>query len=62
MSSNRRKPTAPGLPLDAQNKIGQRLKAIYDDVLQQPVPDRFVQLLKELDGKQPTRGADDTER
>jgi hypothetical protein len=34
---------------DVQSKIGQQLRAIYDDVLSQGVPDRFVELLDQLD-------------
>lgn len=62
MSDDQRKLTtkAPGLTLDAQNKIGQRLKAMYDDVVQQPVPDRFAQLLAELDNQR--KPGNDTER
>jgi len=49
--------------------IGRRLKAIYDDVVKEEVPDRFLQLLAELErstappasaGAAP-RGADATE-
>lgn len=32
-----------------QAHLGRRLKAVYDDVLRQPVPDRFVELLTQLD-------------
>ena len=45
--ARRVKPLAP----DLQAQIGRRLMALYDDVLQQPVPDRFRQLLNELDQK-----------
>ncbi|MCP8937252.1 hypothetical protein NK718_01885 [Alsobacter sp. SYSU M60028] len=31
--------------------IGQQLRAVYDSVLNQPVPDRFLELLNELDKK-----------
>lgn len=51
---------SPALPADAQNRIGQRLKAMYDSVVQQPVPDRFAQLLDQLDGK--GKGGDETGR
>ncbi len=61
MSSDKPKPNPPGLPPDARNKIGQRLKTMYDNVVQQPVPDRFVQLLDELDSKR-KRGGHDAER
>ena len=36
---------------DVQAKIGNQLRAIYDDVVQEGVPDRFVELLKRLDKK-----------
>lgn len=41
---------APPLPPDVQAKIGEKLKAMYDDVVSQPVPDRFRELLARLDG------------
>lgn len=31
--------------------IGARLRALYDEVAQEPVPDRFVELLRQLDEK-----------
>jgi hypothetical protein len=31
--------------------IGRRLRDYYDDVAKQPVPDRFVELLKQLESK-----------
>ena len=40
-----------GLAPEIQAQIGARLMAAYDDVLQQPVPDRFRQLLEDLDAK-----------
>jgi Anti-sigma factor NepR len=36
---------------DVQAKIGHQLRAIYDDVVKEGVPDRFVELLKRLDRK-----------
>jgi Anti-sigma factor NepR len=36
----------PKLPLE--DHIGQQLKAVYDDVLSQPIPERFVELLTQL--------------
>ena len=35
------------VPIDEH--IGRQLKAVYDDVLNQPVPDRFLDLLRQLD-------------
>ena len=34
---------------DVQNKIGQQLRAMYDDVVNDGVPDRFVEMLRKLD-------------
>jgi len=34
-----------------QTAIGIRLRAYYDELARQPVPDRFVDLLKQLDSK-----------
>lgn len=34
---------------DIQSKIGDQLRAMYDDVVSQGVPDRFADLLKRLD-------------
>ena len=34
-----------------QSKIGNQLRAIYDDVVKEGVPDRFLDLLKRLDRK-----------
>jgi len=48
---------APALPRDAQAKIGEKLKALYDDVVSQPVPDRFKDLLAKLDGGTPAVAA-----
>jgi hypothetical protein len=37
------------LDKETQQKIGQQLRAMYDDVVRQGVPDRFADLLKRLD-------------
>ncbi len=34
---------------EVQARLGQQLRAMYDDVLNQGVPDRFSDLLKQLD-------------
>jgi hypothetical protein len=46
------KPRSGGLDRQVQAKIGQQLRAMYDDVVDQGVPDRFAELLKKLDGAQ----------
>ena len=38
-----------GLNREIQHKIGQQLRAIYDDVVQEGVPDRFANLLRAID-------------
>ena len=45
---NQRKPRGR-LGRDVQSKIGQQLRAMYDDVVSAGVPDRFTDLLKQLD-------------
>jgi len=34
---------------DVQDVIGQQLRAMYDDLVNQAVPDRFTKLLEKLD-------------
>jgi hypothetical protein len=36
---------------DVQARLGQQLRAMYDDVVNQGVPDRFSELINRLDGK-----------
>lgn len=36
-------------PADVQAYIGRQLRAVYDDVAKQPVPDRFLALMKALE-------------
>jgi hypothetical protein len=36
---------------DVQGKIGQQLRAMYDDVVNAGVPDRFAEMLQKLDEK-----------
>jgi hypothetical protein len=46
-------PVAPlaGSTADMQSHIGRQLRSLYDSVVQQPVPDRFLELLSKLDEK-----------
>ena len=39
----------PSLGGDIRGKIGRQLREMYDDVLAQGVPDRFVDLLNRLE-------------
>ena len=38
----------PRLDADLQAAIGQQLRAVYHETLNEPVPDRFVRLLEQL--------------
>ena len=35
---------------EISDQIGRQLRSVYNDILAQPVPDRFLDLLKDLDG------------
>jgi len=39
-----------GVSAEIQSRIGHQLRAMYDDVVRQGVPDRFVELVRKLDG------------
>ena len=56
---NQRKPKGR-LGRDVQSKIGQQLRAMYDGVVSEGVPDRFNEMLRQLDEKkdQNEKGAD----
>ncbi len=38
-----------GLNAEIQSRIGHQLRAMYDDVIKQGVPDRFADLIRQLD-------------
>jgi len=42
---------------EVQNKIGQQLRAMYDDVVNDGVPDRFVDMLRKLDEEKKDEGS-----
>ena len=42
-------PSEPGLDRNVQARIGDNLRAMYDELLQQPVPDRFRDLLGQFE-------------
>ena len=52
MSSLRVKKTAS--QPEVSDQIGRQLRTVYNDILAQPVPDRFLDLLKDLDTLAPT--------
>jgi hypothetical protein len=35
-------------PVELQGQIGQRIREAYNELVKEPVPDRFVQLLQQL--------------
>lgn len=39
----------PNLESTLQDFIGNKLRAVYDEVVSEPVPDRFAELLKAMD-------------
>jgi Anti-sigma factor NepR len=38
-----------GLNAEIQSRIGHQLRTMYDDVIKQGVPDRFADLIRQLD-------------
>jgi hypothetical protein len=53
VKSQASQPGAPrkqgGLNAEIQARIGHQLRAMYDDVVRQGVPDRFAELVRKLD-------------
>ncbi|HAO44200.1 MAG: hypothetical protein ACJAVZ_003931 [Afipia broomeae] len=48
-----RPPGKPGgLNSEIQSRIGHQLRAMYDDVVRQGVPDRFADLIRQLDSQE----------
>jgi len=39
---------------EVSDLIGDRLRSFYEEVAKQPVPDRFVELLKQLEAATPS--------
>ena len=46
----------PKLDRAIQSRIGDQLRAMYDDLMQQPVPDRFKDLLDQLEKRRGQKG------
>jgi hypothetical protein len=42
------------LNADIRSRIGDRLRAMYDDVVNEGVPDRFSDLLKQIEANSPS--------
>ena len=50
MKDPKSRPGKPGgLNPEIQSRIGHQLRAMYDDVVRQGVPDRFAELIRKLD-------------
>ncbi|PWB83384.1 MAG: hypothetical protein C3F11_06890 [Methylocystaceae bacterium] len=47
--SSRSKAARTAEPNDIGEQIGAQLRSLYDDVLKQPIPDRFLELLNKLE-------------
>jgi hypothetical protein len=48
---NRKGSSKPAkLSREVQARLGQQLRAMYDDVVSQGVPDRFAELVNRIDG------------
>jgi hypothetical protein len=44
-----------GLDDEAQKHIGRMLKATYEQIAHEPVPDKFLDLLKQLEASEPRK-------
>lgn len=49
-----------GLNAEIQSRIGHQLRAMYDDVVRQGVPDRFAELIRKLDVPKPDAQVEST--
>lgn len=47
-----------GLSAEVQARIGHQLRAMYDDVVKQGVPDRFADLIRQLDSTEAAAKSD----
>jgi hypothetical protein len=47
-----------GDPFGPASEIGRKLKQYYDDLVSEDVPDRFAQLLAQLEKSEPARNKD----
>ena len=66
VKSQASQPGAPrkqgGLNAEIQARIGHQLRAMYDEVIRQGVPDRFASLIRKLDDPEaPKAGGSETE-
>ena len=59
MQDGKKKP--PKLDDLAVSQIGKKLRAQFDEVLSEPVPDRFVDLLNKLEAAEKKQSKDDAD-
>ena len=45
---------------EISDQIGRQLRSVYNDILVQPVPDRFLDLLKDIDAMPDLPGVEPT--
>lgn len=43
-----KRPAAPGVGTQTRRRVGIQLRAMYDRIVQEPVPDRFKDLIDQL--------------
>ncbi len=48
-------PRPPGMRPEIQAQIGQQLRAVYQAIVNEPVPERFLRLIEELERKKADR-------
>lgn len=53
-----RRDAKPTDPLGVNSEIGRKLKQYYNDLVSDDVPDRFSQLLQQLDKAEPAQKKD----
>lgn len=51
MNKEAKSPRPGRLSRETQAKIGEQLRKMHDDIVEEGVPERFVKLLSQLDGK-----------
>jgi Anti-sigma factor NepR len=52
-------PNSQGIgPVPMQDLLGDKLRAYYNEVAREPVPDRFEQLLKQLEERSTSKKSD----
>lgn len=54
------KPVDPRLARRRQDALGRRLRQMYDEVVEEPVPDDFMSFLEQADRRPPQSPSSDT--